>query len=365
MMPTVPALLLLMQLSAPDSIGQRLQALADSIVAARPALPGLVIYARSGTTGRSWQIASGWADTARRVRLEADQPLRIASNTKTYTAAAILRLVEQGKLALSDPLARHLPPELDAILVHGGYATDRITISQVLSHRAGFNEHTAVPSFLAMLKTAPRTRWTREMQVQWMVDSLKPVGPPGAQFKYSDTGYLLLGAIVERLTGKGLPAAIRELDGIDRLGLTRTWCETLEPTPAHAKAPAHQYVQGLDSYDIDPSFDLYGGGGIAAPLEELGGFVQELLEGHVFEHAATLDSMLVARSPEFGGYGFGVFRREAAGQTGIGHAGFWGTFAFYFPASKSTVAVAVTEQTAYALVGPTMTEVLRAIGGGK
>lgn len=313
MMPLMPALLLLLQLAAPDSIGRRLQAMADSIVAARPRLPGLLIYAQSGATGRSWQIASGWADTARRTRLESDQPIRIASNTKTYTAAAILRLVERGKIALSDPIARHLPPELNALLVADGYATDRITIEQVLSHRAGLNEHPAVPSFVTTLRTAPRKRWTREEQVRWMVDSLAPVGPPGAQYRYSDTGYILLGAILERYTGKSLGAAERELLGFDRLGLTRTWFETLEPSPPLARDRAHQYLTGMDSYDLDPSFDLYGGGGIVAPLAELGQFLEALLEGHVFDRAATLDSMVVARSPDRGGYGFGIFRREVGG----------------------------------------------------
>lgn len=367
MIQPMPTLLLILQLAAPapDSIGRRLQAIADSIVAARPHLPGLLLYAKSGATGRSWQIAAGWSDTARKIRLESDQPIRLASNTKTYTAAAILRLVERGTLALSDPIARHLPAELNGLLLRDGYPTERITVEQVLSQRAGLNEHPSVPSFLGLIRTAPNKRWTREEQVRWMVDSLQPVGAPGAQFKYSDTGYILLGAILERHTGKNLAGAERELLGFDRLGLTRTWFETLEPTPAAARDRAHQYLSGMDSYNLDPSFDLYGGGGIVAPVAELGQFLQALFDGKVFDRATTLDSMLVARSPDFGGYGYGIFRRPVAGETGLGHAGFWGTAAYYFPESKVTIAIAVTEQTEFAVINPTIELVLRAVGGGR
>jgi D-alanyl-D-alanine carboxypeptidase len=129
--------------------------LADSLVQARPRLPGIVIAVESKAMGRAWSVAAGLSDTARRVPLVPQQPMRIASNTKTYVAAAVLRLVEQGRLSLKDPLSTHLPSSLDSLLRTDGYRTDSITIEQVLSHRAGFNEHPAVPSYVARLRTAP------------------------------------------------------------------------------------------------------------------------------------------------------------------------------------------------------------------
>jgi D-alanyl-D-alanine carboxypeptidase len=352
------------QPAATDAIRVKLQRLADSIVAARPQLPGILIYARSGATGRTWRIASGMADTARRTRLEADLPVRIASNTKSYTAAAILRLMEQGKIALSDALSRHLSPELNALLVKDGYATDRITIEQVLSHRAGFAEHPEVPAYVTVVLSTPRKRWTREEQVRWMVDSLAPIGAPGERYKYSDTGYILLGDIIERRTGKNLAAAVRELVGFERLGLTRTWWETLEPAPPRARDRVHQYIDGTDSYGIDASFDLYGGGGITAPLEELGAFVEALVTGKVLERRETLDTMLAPRGTDRGGYGLGVYPLTTGGEKGYGHTGFWGTAAFHFPASKLTLAVAVTEQTQGEVITPTIAAAFRTIAGG-
>lgn len=333
------------QVAQPDSIGPRLQRFADSVREARPKIPGVIVYVKDGNSGRVWRIASGWSDTAQRVRLDPSQPLRIASNTKTYVAAALLRLVERGTLKLSDPLSRHLPAHLNAMLVRGGYATDQITIEQVLSHRSGMNEHPAVPSYSTVGLASPKKRWTREEQVQWMVDSLRPVGAPGERYRYSDTGYILLGAIIERYTGKNVGLAVADLVGFRKLGLTRTWFETLAPEPKGVGPRVHQYIGGVDSWGLDPSVDLYGGGGIATPLDEMGRFLEALMTGRVFARPATLETMLQARSPDRGGYGLGVFQLDTLGHHGYGHAGFWGTIGYYFPKDRLTVAVAVTEQT--------------------
>jgi len=350
---------------APDSIAPALQHLADSLVAARPRLPGVIIAVRSRTLGQSWTVAAGLSDTVRRVPLRPEQPVRIASNTKTYVAAALLRLVEEGRLALSDPLAKHLPPHLDQLLRRDGYDTQAITIEQVLSHRAGFHEHPAVPSYTARLRTDPTYRWTREEQIQWLVDSLAPVGLPGGQFRYSDSGYTLLGAIIERYANQPLGPAVRRLVDFDKLALRTTWWETLEPAPSGVPPRAHQYLGGFDSYDINPSFDLYGGGGIVAPMAEMARFVAALLEGRVFKQKATLDTMLAPRSTEMAGYGLGIFGANARGLHGYGHSGFWGTTVMVFPDPGITIAIAVTEQSELRIANAVMSTVLALFGAGR
>jgi D-alanyl-D-alanine carboxypeptidase len=344
-----------------DSIGARLQALADSIAAAQSRIPGVLLFVESTRLDRRWTAAAGQSDTARDRPMRPDQPLRVASNTKTYTAAAILRLMERGVLALDDPVAQHLPDDLRRELERGGYRPDRITVVQLLANRAGLAEHPEVPSYVPMMLGNPTKRWTRLEQVRWMVDSLQPVGEPGERFKYSDTGYILLGAIVERYTGGNLGTGVRALLGFERLGLRHTWFETLEPEPAGAAERVHQYMNGLDTFGHHPSLDLYGGGGIAAPIGELGGFLTALFTGRVFERGATLDTMLAARSPEMGGYGLGIFRLDVAGRRGYGHSGFWGTLAAHFPADSVTLAVAVNEQSRGGAVFGALAAVLRSL----
>ena len=359
------AALAIQQPLPPDAVGPALQRLADSLVQARPRLPGILIAVESKTQRRTWSVAAGLSDTARRIPLAPQQPVRIASNTKTYVAAAVLRLMEQGRLSLADPLSKHLPASLDALLRTDGYRTDSITIEQVLSHRAGFNEHPAVPSYVARLRTHPTYRWTREEQLRWLVDSLSPVGPPGAQFRYSDSGYTLLGAIVERYTGQPLGPAVRALVGFERLGLTGTWWETMEPAPRGVAERAHQYLNGFDAYGIDPSFDLYGGGGIVAPMGDVARFLSALLDGKVFAHPATLDTMLAPRSSEMAGYGLGIFGANAGGLRGRGHSGFWGTTAMVFPDAGVTIAIAVTDQGELRLANGIMLAVLQMFGADR
>lgn len=348
-----------------DSVQTRLQRLADSIVAARPRMPGIIIAVEQPATGRRWSVAAGLADTARRIKLSPDQPVRLASNTKTYTAAAVLRLVEMGRLALGDPLARHLPPSVDSLLRSDGYATDLITVEQVLSHRAGLNEHPAVRSYVEKLRTDPRHHWTPREQLQWLVDSLAPVGPPGAQFRYSDAGYVLLGLIVERYGGRPLGPAVRSLVRFDRLGLRHTWWEALEPAPPGEPDRAHQYLGGLDAYGIDPSFDLYGGGGLVATMSDLAHFLTALMGGQVFEKRETLDTMMRPRSPEMNGYGMGLFGSTVGGLTGRGHSGFWGTTAVAFPDAGVTIAVAITEQGEFRQANAVMGAVLQVLGAAR
>ncbi len=356
------AFMILAQPSA-DTVSARMQALADSLLRARPRIPGIVIHVQSTRDGRRWTVAAGQSDTARKTPMRPEQPFRIASVTKTYVAAGILRLVERGVIALSDPIEKHVPAHLIAELRRDSIRTDLITMEQLLAHRGGLSEHTAVPSYIASGTTNPRKRWTREEQVKLLVDSLQPVGPPGAQFRYSDTGYTLLGAIIERYTGKTLGAGVRELIGFEKLGLRQTWWETLEPVPRGVADRAHQYMSGNDTYDLDPSVDLYGGGGIAAPLADVAAFFSALQGGKVLERRATLDTMNAVRSPNFfAGYGLGIYHLNSQGRAGIGHSGFWGVVVMHYPAEGITIALAVTEQSQggviHGLAGATLRAVL-------
>ena len=119
----------------------------------------------------------------------------------------------------------------------------------------------------------------------------KPYGPPGERFGYSDTGACLVGEVLERVTGSTMGAAIRELVGYERLGLTHTWQETVEPEPADLPPLSHQYEGEYDVAVMDASVDLYGGGGLMSTCRDLGRFFRGLLRGEVFREASTLETM--------------------------------------------------------------------------
>jgi D-alanyl-D-alanine carboxypeptidase len=320
----------------------RLAQLLHRFARAHPSFPGVALAVTTPTV--TWSGAAGVADRATRKPLSATAALRIASVTKTFTAAAILRLAENGKLSLDDPIAQHLSPTTVALLRRGGYNVDRIRVRHLLQHTSGLYDYASDPAFQAFVVSHPHHRWTRAEQVRFAITHGKPLFKPGTDFHYSDTGYVLLGEILERQTSHSLAAAYRTLLGFGRLGLRHTYLETLEPTPAHATARAHQYLGTTDTAGFDPSFDLYGGGGLVSTVTDLTRFYRALLGGHVFKNHRTLRTMLgKPRSPRPGDLGMGIFGESIGRESCWHHDGFWGTTVVHCPRLGITFAITVNQ----------------------
>ena len=318
-------------------------ALADTLAAyhgANSSAPGLVVHVVCPAHDLDRTFAVGSESRGGDRPLTADHTFRIASNTKTYVAAAVLRLVEEGKLGLDDPLGRYLPPQRAALLAADGYDLDAITIAQVLSHTGGLFEHPADPRYAEAILADPQRLWTADELLGLCVAWGDPVAAPGDTFSYSDTGYVLLGGIVADLAGENLGAAVHHLLDYEALGLRATWWEVFEAAPATAGPRAHQYYGEHDTFAWDPSLDLYGGGGLVTDARDLAWFLRLLLEGRVLHEAASLEAMTRRGAP---GYRLGLFHLELAGHEAWGHSGFWNTFAFHVPDLDLTIAGCITD----------------------
>lgn len=323
----------------------RLQSIVDSILAARPIMNAISVHVEAPRRCLSWSGVAGVADKTTGTKLRPEQPVRIASNTKTYVAAAILRLVEEGKVAVDAPITTYLPAAYLDALRSGGYDPAAITVRHLLHHTSGLFDYAMDEAFGAAVMAEPARRWSRMDQVRWAMEKGKPYGAPGAVYHYSDTGYILLGEILERAAGKGLAESLRELLGFDRLKLTSTWLETLEPAPAGVADRAHQFWDTFDTYAADPSFDLYGGGGLVATPGDMAAFTRALLTGKVYRDPKTLELML--STPDIAAqrdYRMGIYAMVLAGDQGFGHSGFWSTYAFHIPASDVTMASSISLQ---------------------
>jgi D-alanyl-D-alanine carboxypeptidase len=292
--------------------------------------------------------APGQGSTAATAALGPDTPVRIASNTKTFVAATVLRLWEQQRIDLDAAIGPLLTPALDELLRSGGYDTGRITVRQLLSHSAGLYDHAQDERYLPLVLSQPGKRWTREEQVRLAVSWGKPLGPPGTVFHYSDTGYILVGDIIERITGQSIGKAVRTQLRLDRLKLRATWWEILENMPPHAPARARQLIGDMDVTNIDASVDLYGGGGLVMSARDLATLTAALFEGRLFQHPETLREMLW-KGPHEGAdtYRLGVLVRHANGHDFYWHSGYWGTVAYYAPDAGLAVAGVTTNQDAY------------------
>ena len=335
-------------------IGAELQALVDRDVGAWPMMPGRLLHVLAPGLGIDVEVAAGAADLATGEPLRPGARFRIASVTKTFVAAATLRLVEDGRLSLDDTVATLLAGYADELLRGGGYDTEAITLRHLLTHTSGIYDFAAdaydpsIPDgFLAACMEDPRRRWTRHEQIGFAVAHGHPYGPPGTVYAYSDTGACLVGEVLERVTGVTMGAAIRELVGYERLRLRHTWHESVEPEPADLPQLSHQYEGEIDVAGYDPSVDLWGGGGLMSTCRDLARFFRGLFRGQVFRDPATLATMTtpidVPHSSESADDGdppvtaMFLFRSDAGGETWWGHGGWWGTTAATCPRLDVTV----------------------------
>ena len=291
----------------------------------------------------SWVAARGLADRETQEVLTTGHGFRIASNTKTWTAAGVLQLVERGKLGLDDPIADHLSDDYVVLLARGGYDPQALRVRHLLNHTAGLREHVS-EEWLKQHGANPDHVWTAREQVELAMAAGAPLAAPGIEFHYSDTGYILLGLMIERHTGQPLHAALRSMQRWDALGVPRIWFETREPARA---AQSQQYWAGQPISHWHPSFDLYGGGGLVATPVDMAVFLRALLAGEMFESPASLAFMQAPGIPgAWNDYGAGLFRMEVDGEKLLGHAGYWNTFAFFAPADGVIYAGATVEKSA-------------------
>lgn len=325
-----------------------LESRAEALIA-DPSVPGFAVSVR--TPDASYDVASGWADGANGIEMTSATPVRIASNTKTFVAAATLRLVEQGELDLGASIGSLLPADWVEALDGDGYWTNAMTLRHLLTHTSGLAEHTRPAGFFDRIAQDSGHEWTPREQVWFALSEADPVGSPGEVFYYSDTGYVIIGQILERLQHRPLATVVREQLGFDAAGFSSTWWELFENAPEGAAARAHQWSGDLDTFDWHPSMDLFGGGGLLSSTADLADFYDQLFEGRVFEQHGTLSQMLSpAGLPSDSPYRMGMFTDTVGGEVAWQHSGFWGTFAVRIPSLETTIAFAVTQKTAFPAV---------------
>ncbi len=303
----------------------------------------------SSSRGLDWASGSG-PDIEAVMR-----PFRMASVGKTITAATVLRLAELGRLDLDASIGPLLLPDDAELLTADGYDLTSITVRQLLAHTAGVYDYAFGDGspFLTVALSDRTHVWTRHEQLQLAVDAGDPLWAAGTAFAYSDTGYVLLGEIIEHTTGEPYQAAAAELLDFEGVGLEHLWLEAFEPAPADLPEMSRSFFGADEVSDLDFSLDAFGGGGYAGTTRDVAHFFAALLGGDVFDEPATLTEMLAVPETnlaleEFGvllGDGaHGVYRIDVDGRTCWSHRGFLGTVALACP--DQDVAVVVTTNVA-------------------
>ncbi|MEZ5220583.1 MAG: serine hydrolase domain-containing protein [Ilumatobacteraceae bacterium] len=316
--------------------------------------PAVIVQVTSPPLGLRWRGVRGTRS------LDGDHALatdcfRIASVAKTFTAVSVLRLVEAGQLSIEDPVEAHLPDDLRSLFAGAIDESTRagITVDRLLRHTSGVYDFGRDAEYARTVGREPQHEWTAAELVELALRRGPLVGAPGERFHYSDTGFTLLAGVVEQLTGTALPLAYRHLVEFERLGLAHTWLEGREPAPDDGPVRLHQHLDGRDMYDLHPSCDTFGGGGLVSTTDDLTRFVRALVAGDLLS-ASLMDAMLrTDRETDLGELGAfagqGIFRTPVAvlGRDGaptgrhvdrLGHEGFWGVWMHHYPELDLTVA---------------------------
>ena len=256
--------------------------------------------------------ARGFADRAAGRAMGSDDRFRIGSVTKTFVAALVLRLAEDGSLRLDDTVERWLPG-----LVPGGRA---ITLRHLLSHTAGLPDYVEDPR----LRSEPDRRWKPRELVSLALARTAERARPGRRFAYASTDYVLLGLIAEKAGGARLEEQLRRRL-FQPLGLRRT---TFEPGVARGdvvhgyRPPSHQGVVTGEPVDVarEPAWWAWAAGGIVSTAEDLQRFFAGLLRGRVLGPALlrAMETMVPAGRQR---YGLGLAEFPTPCGPALGHTG--------------------------------------------
>ena len=249
----------------------------DAIVAA--GTPGAILLVRNGT--QTTRLTGGVAEIATKRPMGAGDRYRIASLTKTYVATVVLQLVGEKKLRLSDTVERWLPG-----LVPQG---KQMTVHQLLNHTSGLYDHERDPQVLKPYLSGNLGYYWSPVRLVKLAVTRKARFAPGASkiSSYSSTNYLVLGLIVERVTGKPIGAELEQRI-FQPLRLARTTYptrQTLLPSPyAHGYFLLGGQPPLVDLSAFSPSLSG-AAGAIVSNVDDVAGFYRALLSGRLLKPA--------------------------------------------------------------------------------
>ena len=301
----------------PKAFQAVVEAAADKLM-----VPGAMVVLR--TPQGNFNVAVGTTELGAQTPPAADTHFRIASNTKTMTAALIVLLAQDGKLKFSDPVSAYVPN------VPNG---ENITIAELLKMRSGLYNYTADPALSAALDADPKKAWTPQ-EVLDIAFRHPPQFAPDASYEYNNTNYALLGLIAEKAGGRPLaqqlqdrlfgPVGLKQtsLPAADDTSIPAPYAHGYmyggsfyaladDPYPADMQAAAQAgTLQPIDYTNQNSSYATAAGGAIST-ADDLATWMKALVSGKVFNadfHQQWLTSLQPEdpQAPDGQKYGYGI-----------------------------------------------------------
>jgi D-alanyl-D-alanine carboxypeptidase len=324
----------------PESLANRLDGIMERSKQEfrAPALTAAVI--QDGTVVWSEALGSRWAGGPGSVTDET--PFIAASTAKAVTAAIVLRLVDEGRLKLDDPVSEY---------VDGLPGAGRVLVFDLLRHTSGLPDYLYAPSIDRIMRTEPDHEWTRE-------EVLAPVNrldfEPGDRFEYSNTNFVALGRVIEE-AGDGEVQPLSEELVADPLGLeVSDWSygglpkeDLARPyleTPWSRSDGFHRAAWPGRGVPTDFWGEVWTDGGLATTSEELGLIANGIIVGDLLRPETRRRALNIG----MGASGLGLFSQWASGRRWIGHDGLYDGFTSQHwtdPNSGITIAVMTSLET--------------------
>jgi len=331
-------------------IREKAQAIVDAALAGGTA-PG-ISAAIALPDGSVIAVAAGVSNRETKAPLTIDDRLLSGSVGKTFAAARALQLIEQGKLRLDDPIAKHLGTASWFARLPNAKTT---MVRHLMTHTSGLVRYEFKDAFARDLRAQPDKVWKPEELLAYVLDDTPPFAP-GAGWEYADTNFIVLGMILETIDGRPFYDQVRA-EILPRLPGTRlvpSTSRTIDGLIQGYTGPGDPITGGEGPVIVDGKFVVnpqfeWTGGGFAGTPSDLVRWAKLLYEGGVFGKKETARLMIGAAVPARLGlqakYGLGVIVRP---QTPVGevwgHSGFFPgylTEMIYLPERGIAVAVQV------------------------
>ncbi|UUN26653.1 serine hydrolase [Streptomyces sp. FIT100] len=321
----------------------------------RAGIPGVIVGLWMPGRG-TYVRAFGVSDETTGAPMKTGLHMRIGSVTKTFTVTGLLQLVDQGRVGLDDPIAEY---------VDGVPEGERITLRRLAGMRSGLFNYSDDPGFQRSLESDPQRTFTPRQLLDYAF--AHPLGfAPGTRFQYSNTNLILLGLVIEKVTGQPVGAYL-EQHVYEPLGLARTSFPTDNTIPdPHAQGYTNATPTGATTVAThwNPSW-AWSAGAMISDLEDLRTWAPALASGKPLLTPETQRQRLAFAPTGFTdiGYGLGIFRDHGW----VGHNGElpgYEALAVHLPSEDATLVVLVNSDVDYrgdafsTLIGKAVTEIV-------
>lgn len=292
--------------------------------------------------GATWKGAVGISTSFANGSLKTNQILNIGSVTKTLTSACVLQMADEGLLSLNDSLHRWL----DTF----DFISPNLTLRQLLRHQSGLFDYLYHPNYQPFIQAVPDSVWALRDVIKTFKGA--PTGQPGAAYAYCNTNYILLGMVIEKVSGLPYHQAIRT-----RL-LTPQGLSTVLLPPQEPFAPqpvAHLWFDLDGNGTLEDAHGLFStwkawystigpAGGFFSTAADMARWVRYYMDGSLFTPATLAEAKMTITGsglPNGTKYGLGVMERTISGQKAFGHGGDAGysAGAWFFPNKDIGIAV--------------------------